>query len=507
MVGDLRIPDLLYADDTALIAGISTDTEVDFVQAQRDLDLLCDFCDMFGMKINVNKSKGMEFRPCRSQPAPSFPLTFRGTPIPRVDKFLYMGVWFESAKTLYQSHPSTIWDLGRQALFGMLGRCKVLGIHRASLKSRLFKVLVRSAFSHACPIWGISLFKDSSTAHVLIGTKVSNPGEQVQLMFLRGLAGVGKHVHSLSLLHEFGHHPMMHYYVKLAARFWNTSIAASPSSLIHQAMLADVDLYLAGCRTCWFAYFISAMKALDMCALPVISRASCSTLRISIPSLVLTLQRRAQAYCSPPVGDVIRCPRQCLSLNVMGHTYHYWVGMLVGCAAPHIAIGIPAAARISLIRLRLACSPLAVVTGRMTATARSHRHCKVCTGCAGFALAHPFFPHFLPLPCEDICHFLLECSLYDVIRRDPFFAPVFSAQWSDSSLVTPAAARLRALFSTPHQLLLAHCVHRMFDLRSAVLSGASCWGSPSLYMPQTGHVFITGWSFHTIPHNLSHDSF
>jgi len=102
MIGGMRNPDLLYADDTAFIAGISTDSDADFVRAQRYLDLLCDLCDMLGMKINVPKTKGMEFRPCRAPRTPTFPLTFRGTPIPRVDRVLYMGLWWESAKTLSQ---------------------------------------------------------------------------------------------------------------------------------------------------------------------------------------------------------------------------------------------------------------------------------------------------------------------------------------------------------------------------------------------------------------------
>jgi len=93
----------------------------------------------------------------------------------------------------------------------------MLGIYRPSLLSRLFKALARSAFLHGCPIWGVFLFKHSSVPSVLMGTKTSNPGEQVQLMFLRGLAGVGTRAHSLSVLHEFCHHPMMHYCILLFA--------------------------------------------------------------------------------------------------------------------------------------------------------------------------------------------------------------------------------------------------------------------------------------------------
>lgn len=489
-IGDYRIPELLYADDSALIAGISTATGVDPAIAQRYLDLLSSFCSMFGMRVNVLKTKFMEFYRGGQAPTPDLSLTYRGTLIPRVASTCYMGVVWTSHQSLHISHRSVIYDKGLRALYGMLARCKVLGIHRPDTKSRLFKVLVRTAFSHACQIWGVAGFKDSIEASDLLGTKITNPGECIQLLFLRMLAGVGRSAHRLQLLHEFGHHPIIHYFLKLAARFWNATISAPTSSLTRQTLLADVDLAHSGCRTCWSHYFLSAIRSLGLCPLPIVTSITCHALHIPIPGLVTLLQQRAHGYFS--AAFIPRCPRVCDSHEVLVHTYRYWIGMVVGDSAPHCAITIPAEARFALIRLRLSCTALAVNHGRFRGIPRLERTCPVCVALPSFALAHPHFPVGPAIPCEDIRHFLLECPLYDVIRRDPTFSPIFSQIPPIGPLPAPSNC-LRAIFTAPHQALLARCVHRMFQLRSSILSNEAAWGTPHSWLPPPGHAFNTSW--------------
>jgi len=233
------------------------------------------------------------------------------------------------------------------------------------------------------------------------------------------------------------------------------------------------------------------MQSLDLCPLPVVTSVTCHALRIPIPELVARLRQRALGYFT--VASVPRCPRTCPSAEVLVQTFRFWVGMVVGDCAPHCAITIPSEARFALLRLRLSCSALAVHVGRFRGVPRLQRTCPVCVALPSFALAHPHFPVGLALPCEDVRHFLLECPLYDVIRRDPLFLPLFSQIPLIGPLPDPSCC-LRTIFTSPHQALLARCILRMFQLRSLLLSGEAAWGSPHPWLPPPGHAFNASWT-------------
>jgi hypothetical protein len=492
-VGDSRAPDLLYADDTALIAGITTPVgTVDARIPQRYLDLLSSFCSIFGMKVNVRKTQFLEFLPQGCDPSPDLTLTYRGAPIPRVTQKVYMGLLWDSHRPLYLSHRDTIAAAGNRALHGMLARCTTLRITRPSFLSRLFKLLVRSAFCHGCQVWGVATFQSTSDPTCLLGSEVTNRGEHIQLQFLRHLAGVGSSVKRILLLYEFGHYPLMHHYLKLAARFWNATLDAPESSLVRKALLSDLDLAASGCRSCWSFYFLRALHSLGLCHFgPAGGSAAGVGFRIDIQALVQVLQ--SCTFAALARVSVPRCPRVCSSSEVYLMTYRFWIGMLPDKLAPYLDLPLPSEERWSLIRLRLSCSPLAVNTGRFRGVSRLDRVCPVCATSPPFAVAHPFYPVGASPPCEDILHFLLECPLYDRLRSDPMFRSLFSSLPSPPAILPSPSFSLSSLFATPSQGLFARCVHRMFALRELLLSGQVVWGCPHPLLPPPGHHFLFTW--------------
>lgn len=478
------------------ISGLHQNND-EHTRAQRHLDLLSSFCDIFGMRVNVHKTTAVEFVPSGLAPTPGLTLTYRGDVIPVKPECIYMGLLWKHDQPLFHSHRAHAYVVGLRALHGMLARCKGMGITRPDLLSRLFKILVRSTFSYGCQVWGVATFRHTSDPRLMFGSQEINPGEHLQMMFLRHLAGVGTSAVRLTILAEYGHHPIMHYYLKLATRFWNRTLDADPSSLVHQALLADIELSRSGCRSCWSSFFLRAMHSLGLGGLGLTpSSLVASETRFRIPDLVTALQ--ALAMASFALVSVPRCPRTCSSDVVHMMTYRYWVGMEPSQVAPHCRVSIPLEARHALTRLRLSCSPLEVNTGRFQARPRHTRTCHVCVACPSFALAHPFFPQPAAPPCEDIRHFLLECPLYDLIRGDPLFFPLFRAFTPPHR--PPPSSCLRSLLNHPLQALLARCVLRMFSLRSALLSHDVCWGSPHPFIPPPGHPFRYVWFLDMVEH-------
>jgi hypothetical protein len=74
---------------------------------------------------------------------------------------------------------------------------------------------------------------------------------KVHLAYLGTMAGrVGECCIDV-LMREFNRKPIMHHWVLLAARFFMTLKCMPDDRPAHCAWVADIDLMMAGCRTCW----------------------------------------------------------------------------------------------------------------------------------------------------------------------------------------------------------------------------------------------------------------
>ena len=300
------------------------------------LTLLSQFAAMFGMVVNIDKTKWMEFRPPRT-PATSLTFTYAGHILQRVDHFKYMGVWWDSSDPLSSSHIPHATILGTKALSTMLAKCRSLGINRPDQRSRLFQALVRGAFSHGCQVWSVDLFLSGLKKP----TSCSLAG--LQMHFLRSLAGVGRHAHHLSLLHEFRHRPVLFDYIKLAARFWNKALGADSNSLLHRAMLSDLHLCFddgwGRCKSCWCYQFLLTMHKLGTLPIPPqqLDIPTVSAMCFPEDEVTCALHNLATSFCSFP-SPLTACPRTYEGPHVLGFTYRYWIGMTPASpGAPHLS--------------------------------------------------------------------------------------------------------------------------------------------------------------------------
>ena len=94
-----------YADDSTLMAvlpspGVTVSVAESLIH---DLDRGSEWCDLWGMKLNVSKTKTMIVsRSCRMHPQ-SPPLIIGGTVLKKSDDLVIMGVTFDSKKT-FEKH-------------------------------------------------------------------------------------------------------------------------------------------------------------------------------------------------------------------------------------------------------------------------------------------------------------------------------------------------------------------------------------------------------------------
>lgn len=456
LVGAMRVPDILYADDVAMLARTAE-------ELQDLLDVLALFCTLFDMRVNLAKTRIVVFRGERTR-RPLHDWLLNGQPVKMADRVEYLGVWLHETRPLdTDSFLADRARKGQKALFAMLAKCRRLCIYQSAFKCRLFDVLVEPALSYGCHIWGADVCRrmlDSPSALSL---------EKVHLVFLRMMAGVGDKVHHASLLKEFDRYPIMVHWIKLLARFWNrmSALARDPSAaqrLLPNAFLADVELMLSGCQNCWVAKTLTVLTTLGLTSQaqwgPSYNRTAQQVIAIEFD------EDEAEAAARRHFDRVWRHlpadPRTAPSNQVVPCTYLRWVGIREG-GPPHLKIRIPFLLKQQLIRLRLGWHALAVQTGRMRRRQQEHipRDERTCKACGR-----------VDVP-EDMFHFLCECSMYNAIRQR--YSSIFGGSNPVHALVH-AGPRLRRddlmqhILNHPHQLTLARALTDMYEERRRLLS-------------------------------------
>jgi hypothetical protein len=88
--------------------------------------------------------------------------------------------------------------------------------------------------------------------------------EKVHISYLRRTtAGVGECCIEV-LMRDFYRRPIMHHWVLLAARWFMILKCMSDNRLAHCAWVADIDLMLTGCRSCWTHQLLHTMSLLGV---------------------------------------------------------------------------------------------------------------------------------------------------------------------------------------------------------------------------------------------------
>jgi hypothetical protein len=117
--------------------------------------------------------------------------------------------------------------------------------------------------SYGCQVWGLNGAQKCLSQHFNSGLdklpySAWSNAEKVHLAHLRTIAGVGECCIDV-LMRDFNRKPITHHWVPLAARFFMTLKCMPDDRLAQCAWVADIDLMLAGCRTCWTYQLLHTM--------------------------------------------------------------------------------------------------------------------------------------------------------------------------------------------------------------------------------------------------------
>jgi len=419
LIGSLRVPELFYADDLALICENPDDM-------QALLDCLSLFCSLFHMKVNVAKTWGIVFRPkgmTRAVAEARCSWHLEGEPIKLANKQTYLGLLLTPTQGAGLAAASHLAQAGRRAMHALLGRARQLQLDQSALLCRLFDGVVEPILSYGCQIWGPAVCAERmSSLHAL--DRKFNPGDAVHIDFLRCLGGLPPCSHKWSVLAEFGRRPLLLRWLVLSVRLWLKVKAMPPGRLLREAMNDNVQLFLSKKDgRCWTA---NLFRCLVQCG--ALSNGQVQSCRSaadvwSLPIEELGVRQQVSLHLDQLWAHVAPDPRSADSHSVFVSTYRQWVRGVDSAPigpAPHVGSLLSLHRKAALVRLRVGSYPLRVATGRNEGSGvrnaaagqrlgargipRAERICRLCHS-SGF-----------PNAVEDLLHFLCECPAYAHIR-------------------------------------------------------------------------------------------
>ena len=478
ILGSLRVPDIIYADDVILIA------MDDPTQAQNLLDCLDMFCAIFGMEVNTDPRTtcAVVVRDARSN-VPAVVLKFRGEVVPFRDSYDYLGLVVHTTQGLMGA-PGALAASGSRAMHTLQSRCRQQRLTQFDIKCRLFDALVEPVLSYGSHVWGPDLF-----GSVTFRTKpCDNSADKVHLAFLRHMTGCGKSTSVEVLLRDMNRLPLSYRWVILASR-WFMNLRDMPADrLAYNVWVADIELMLEGCRHCWTYKLLDTLSYLGVMSRAAwdhhssagVTREGVMGVCISEDAVKLALHKLLASRWRGLHHD----PRSAPSLEHEKCIHARWVMPPVEVDAALDVVGRSAQSKHMklcmsfkmlqcLARFRVGWHYLESHSARLQrrhgtpVLAWSDRKCRLCSVPTGpYYDGQPGGQGDSRFAAEDLKHFMLECPAYCHIR-DRY--PAIFGGMAVQEARRESDKRMLDIFCCHQQADLAACIYSMNRHRAVCL--------------------------------------
>jgi hypothetical protein len=401
---------LLYADDLVLLGDQPG-------RVQRLLNVLSEYCNKWGLKVNLDKTRAMIFR--------------NGGIISRHEKFYLNGVEIESCS--YYKYLGLImstrlsWSPAQQTLSSQALKAMHLVTHvnykcnfSFKVSDKLFDTCIIPMITYGSEIWGLNVHKDI---------------EHVQNKFYRKVLGVGSKTPSVAILGECGRLKVyIHCYVK-CIKYWLKLLSLPKTSLLYSCydMLFKQD---SAQRHNW------ASKVRE----------------------ILCMYGFGFVWYNQGVEDIDGFMKEfklrlidCEMQNWNGHKQtlsklqYYNMYKTVLLPEGYLYLEIPHKFKTALAKLRTTSHTLEIETGRHKNVNMEDRLCKLCGN------SNLYF-------IESEYHVFMECSVYDDLRKKYL---------SKTNIITVNIETFVDIMQTiDSEILSSICkfVYYMFELRKEFLS-------------------------------------
>lgn len=346
---------MLYADDMVLFGKSVADL-------QKSINLLSEYCDLWGLEVNTSKTKVMVFRR-RGPSLNNEKWTFNGEQLDTVENFNYLGIVFNYTGSFSLNAESLAAGKGLKALNDLMNNLKNLDI-KPSIVCQLFDAFVGATLNYGCEIWGFDKF---------------NELERIHLKFCKMLLSIKSSSSSMGVYGELGRYPLnINRYVRII-KFWCKNVQ---SNNIIIAKLYDRFTKMQYCKSNWA---LNVKKLLDNYGFSHVwnnpSSVNLETFHIVFKSTVIDVFTQSW-------------------YNAINNSNSLMTYKLFKCRLEFESYLdlLPRKLRICLSKLQLSSHKLAIETGRHNRIERSLHYCTKCN----------------TRDIEDEYHFIMVCPAFNL---------------------------------------------------------------------------------------------
>ena len=211
----LKLLILLYADDTIIFAE-------SIHELQAALNGLSHYCKIWGLEVNVEKTKVLIFSK-RKQQNHLNNLQFNGKKVEIVQEYKYLGITFNYNGN-FKGCLNYLTNQGRKAMFSILAKARKLQLD-IDVQLELFDKTVIPVITYGCEIWGYCPVDIIETLH---------------LQFCKILLKVNRATSTCMVLGELGRLPIRHEIYKRMLLFWSRCSAEINKNKISSTLYSIV---------------------------------------------------------------------------------------------------------------------------------------------------------------------------------------------------------------------------------------------------------------------------
>ena len=361
----LRFIVILYADDTVLLANNEK-------QLQETLNTFEEYCKIWKLKINADKTKVLIFG---SRKNPSTPFIINDREIEIVSTFKYLGITFNRTGS-FASTRKILVEQARKAMHCLLKKIRNLDLS-IDCQLKLFDNTVLPILLYGCEVWG---FED---------TKII---EKVYSDFLKYILHVKQSTPHFLLYGELGVFPLNILIKSKMVKFWTSLVIGQNNKL--SSLLYDFVFRNNVNNRRNFKWSSFLKRLFDDVGLSYIwdeQNLPNAKWLVSNVKRVLTDSHIQSWY------TYINTSSKCLNYRIFKHEYIFERYLII----------LPPNIRQYLINYRLSNHRLPIETGRWNNVERNERLCILCGN-----------THL-----GDEYHFLFDCSYFTSFRKK--FLPSF----------------------------------------------------------------------------------
>ena len=409
---DFSINSLIWADDLLILS----ETEVGLNSI---LKCIHEYCSYNSLKINFDKTKCMTFNKTGKLLRNSFYIG--GKKLENVRSYKYLGLVFTPSGEI----KSALDDLKARALKAYMGLRDKLGICFNTYPDdtiKLFDTIIKPILLYGSDFWGcLSLPKN-------------NPIENLHLMFCKHLLGVQKYTTTDGVLLELGRFPLVLHAQKAAIKNWerirngkaNPFVTASLNNAENESLDWVYKIRLCLERNGMLNTFINR-----------------NTTGGTPPVHEKLFTRLVDIFNQTALSNIASPDSKLRTYNLFKKELGF---------EPYITCIKNVNHRKALSKFRLSNHQLMIEVGRHKKIPKLQRFCPFC-----------------PSPViEDEIHFLINCPLYDPLRRDIY--DICLELKPTLPFYTDEQTFLFMMTSTNLYRVLAKFIHEAMNMRKELLS-------------------------------------